>query len=190
MSQNFICSPMYPNRFAPVFNYRQPALEERLIDLQCKHVVSDIKRNELTKLAKKVGYKWSVLGSHRNTTINDEIKRIKAMECGEVLRPIRIVVDKSGRFWADNTHWTIAYVLRYGINTKVCDVPCYVVDLEKKTIWSYRDSIYPITNDNLVNITENSLEIQHRLDNGWRPLNISYTIEALINDLNLINVFG
>lgn len=106
--------------------------ETFLKKLQCKHIVyidSD-KTELLADAAKEINYEWVMFGSHReNPSLEKEIDIIDSMISSNYTRPLRIVIDQDNRLWADNTHSTIAFMLKHGYNSRVKDVPFYIVDL-------------------------------------------------------------
>lgn len=50
-------------------------------------------------------------------------------------RAVRFVITKDGRIWSDNTHWTLAHLIKNGMDVMVGDIPIYVVDFAKNTIY-------------------------------------------------------
>lgn len=100
------------------------------------------------------------------------------------LRAVRVVITQDGKIWSDNTHWTISYLIRYGKNTKLQDIPFYVID--------FREDIPIVVNYNYTlfdSITEikkavnSARNIQIRLNNGWRNNGLNYTIGELFSAL-------
>lgn len=102
-------------------------------------------------------------------------------------RAVRFVISKDGRIWSDNTHWTLAYLYKYGLNTKVNDIPLYIVDLRtlKPVIYDINGVVFDSLAD-IKNAIIASKQIQERLDFGWRPENISYKIGDLYHDLEIL----
>ncbi|MFD1901304.1 hypothetical protein GQR36_17235 [Enterococcus termitis] len=98
-------------------------------------------------------------------------------------RPVRIVKDLSGRYWCDNTHAAIAYILRG--NKKINEIPFYVVDLKDNSIISCDGAVNGDLQD-LRNIISSSLRIQERIDKGIRPIDCRWTIENLMKNLKVI----
>lgn len=104
-------------------------------------------------------------------------------------RAVRFVISKDNRLWSDNTHWTLAYILEKGVYALVLDVPMYIVDFRESYPVIYDkdgvvfDSIYDIKC-----AIASEKRIQERLDLGWRPPELSYTIKQLHQDiLDIIN---
>ena len=157
----------------------------KLIDTHSKHIARiNESTNTVHRLSQKVGYNIDIIGSHRKTILEDERQRIQNMKNATCLRAARFVISSDGRVWADNTHWTIAYILRFGCDVTLKDIPSYVVDFRSNIpiIIEYKnilfDSLYCIKS-----AVACAKRIQDRLDNGWRPIDISFTINDLINDL-------
>jgi len=163
-------------------------LSMNIRDAQSKHIARlDENTKTLHALSKKVFYEYDVFGSHRkHTTLEDERQRIaNMMEC-DCQRAARFVICRDGRIWADNTHWTIAYILRYGPHTVMNDIPSYLIDFRMEIP-------YVINKGNVVFDSTASIKsaiacakrIQDRVDIGWRPMSLSYTIQDLMNDLEI-----
>lgn len=98
-------------------------------------------------------------------------------------RPARFVISKYGRVWADNTHWTISYVLN-NFSALIKDIPAYMIDFREElpTIISINNSVY----DSVIcikNALQSAYSIQARLDKGWRPLSLEFKMSNLINEL-------
>ena len=54
------------------------------------------------------------------------------MSNSSCLRAVRFVITKDKRIWADNTHWTLAYIYKYGLGAKISDIPLYIIDFRSK----------------------------------------------------------
>ena len=158
-------------------------LSVQLKELESKHIpyISD-ETEMLHQNALQVGYTYDVFGSHRQyTNLLDEVDRIKNMSLTPCLRAIRIVLTSDGKVWSDNTHWTIAYILRYGLNIQLKDIPFYVVDFchDIPIVIDYHDTLF----DSLTEIrkaVKAAKNIQGRVNVGWRNDNLSYTINELM----------
>lgn len=165
--------------------YYSEIINHKLINTHSKHIahISDI-TYKVHELSQKVGYSIDIIGSHRNTVLEVERQRIQNMKNSTCLRAARFVISSDGRIWADNTHWTIAYILKMGYEVTLKDIPSYIVDLRNDTpiIIEYDnvlfDSMYCIKS-----AIACAKRIQDRLNNGWRPENITFTINDLIKDL-------
>lgn len=72
-------------------------------------------------------------------------------------------------------------------NTKVNDIPLYIVDLRtlKPTIYDFDGVVFDSLAD-IKNAIIASKEIQNRLDYGWRPESITYKIGKLYEDLETL----
>lgn len=159
-----------------------------LVDTESKHVAL---KNEATsvffELSEQVEYNNTILGIHRTPIIKNEYLRIKNMSNSSCLRAVRFVITKDNHIWSDNTHWTLAYIYKYGLEAKISDVPFYIVDFREKSPIIYDcegvvfDSISDIKNAILA-----ARSIQERLDLGWRPEAITYTIGQLFLDMEKI----
>lgn len=159
-----------------------------LIDTESKHVTS--KNDETSiffELSEKVGYNNTILGIHRTSIIENEYFRIKNMSNSSCLRAVRFVITKDGRIWSDNTHWTLAYIYKYGIRAKISDIPFYITDFRSNlpTLYDCEGVVFDSISDIQKAIIA-AKTIQARLDLGWRPINISYSINQLYLDLEKI----
>lgn len=163
-------------------------INTKLIDTESKHVAFRHKHTDIFfKLSQKVKYENTILGIHRGSSVENEYFRIKNMSEAICPRAVRFVISKDGRIWSDNTHWTLAYVYKHGVDTKVNDIPLYIVDLRtlKPTIYDFDGVVFDSLAD-IKNAIIASKEIQSRLDAGWRPENISYKIGKLCQDLETL----
>ena len=171
---------------ARVVNYLLKALGS----IESKHVANFQDNTKIFfEYSEKVGYPNTILGIHRNAKIEDEYFRINNMAQSTCNRAVRFMISKDGRIWSDNTHWTLAYLLHRGDTTLVSDIPAYIIDFREKIPTIYDkdgvvfDSIYDIKS-----AIASAKRIQERLDLGWRPFDVSYTIKHLQLDiLSLIN---
>ena len=159
----------------------------KIKNVQSKHIASiNDNTTDIHELSQKVDYKNSIIGSHRQTILEDERQRILNMMKSSCLRAARFVVSKDERIWSDNTHWSISYILRYGNSATIGDIPSYFID--------FRNSIPIVINKNNVVFDSSASiksaiacakRIQDRIDDGWRPIDISFTIEDLMKDLDI-----
>lgn len=160
-------------------------ITRRIISVESKHV-ADLRDNteKFFEYSKKVGYMNTILGNHRNSSIKNEYARIKNMSASECERAIRFVITKDERLWSDNTHWALAYLLKYGLETTLLDIPAYIIDFRDSTPVVFDksgvvfDSVFDIKSS-----IASANRIQERLTIGWRPLEVSYTIKNLYNDI-------
>jgi len=164
--------------YSDIFNYK-------LINTHSKHIANiDEATQKWHDLSKQVGYDMDVIGSHRQTTLEDERRRIQNMKNSSCLRAARFVVSLDGRIWADNTHWTIAYILKYGNMTTIKDIPSYIVDFRNNTpiVVEQKNVLFDSTYC-IKSAIACAKRIQDRLNKGWRPMNMPFTIDDLIKDL-------
>lgn len=181
-------------------NIKQPNIDEikeykmnlKLTETEAKHIVYSDLHNEMIELSHKVGYEYSVLGSHRNNScVASEIERINNMKNTECKRPARFVISKDGRVWADNTHWTISYAIK-DKNSCIMNIPSYIIDFRPNLpkIININNTVYDSVTC-IQNAIESAYAIQERLDKGWRPSTISFTILDLMEELfnNIIEVY-
>lgn len=163
-------------------------MDTLLINTESKHVAL---KNDATsiffELSEKVEYNNTILGIHRTSIITNEYFRIKNMSNSSCLRAARFVITKDKRIWADNTHWTLAYIYKYGLGAKISDIPLYIIDFRSKLpiIYDCEGVVFDSISDIKKSIAA-AKSIQERLELGWRPNKISYTIGQLYNDLNKI----
>lgn len=138
--------------YSDIFNYK-------LINTHSKHIANiDEATQKWHDLSKQVGYDMDVIGSHRQTTLEDERRRIQNMKNSSCLRAARFVVSLDGRIWADD----------FRNNTPIV--------VEQKNVLF--DSTYCIKS-----AIACAKRIQDRLNKGWRPMNMPFTIDDLIKDL-------
>ena len=166
---------------------------KRIEDVESKHVADFTDRTKVFfEKSDLVGYPNTILGIHRNTSIKNEYYRIQNMRHSLCNRAVRFVISRDGRIWSDNTHWTLAYLFEKGAETLVSDIPMYIIDFRESYPVIYDmegmvfDSIYDIKC-----AIASAKRIQERLDLGWRPSGLSYTIKQLHQDiLDKINLGG
>lgn len=163
----------------------QNYLSTKLMEVESKHVAFFNDQSKIFfELSEKVNYNNTILGFHRHATIQNEYFRINNMSQSACLRAVRFVITKDGRIWSDNTHWTLAYILKYGVDVTVLDIPMYIVDFRENVpiIFDKNGAVFDSLFDVKSSIAS-AQRIQERLDKGWRPLNLSYKIINLKNDI-------
>lgn len=163
-------------------------IDKKLIDTQAKHVAFKHEHTDIFfELSQKVKFDNTILGIHRGSSVENEYLRIINMSESTCPRAVRFVISKDGRIWSDNTHWTLAYLYKYGLNTKVNDIPMYIIDLRtlKPVIYDFNGVVFDSLAD-IKNAIIASKQIQERLDSGWRPENISFKIGNLYHDLEIL----
>ena len=159
-----------------------------LINTESKHVAfKNDATNIFFELSEQVGYENTILGIHRTSIIQNEYMRIKNMSQSPCLRAIRFVITKDNNVWSDNTHWTLAYIYKYGIKTRITDIPLYIVDFRNKlpVIYDCEGVVFDSISD-IKRAIVAAKSIQERLDLGWRPQNVSYTIGQLYCDMEKV----
>ncbi len=169
--------------------FNQDVLDLKISELECKHILCENTDNQFfVELAKKVQYQWVVFGSHRGLKeeerIQFEINRINDMASSDFCRPVRIVKTDNGKLFADNTHWVLAYLKRFGDNIKLKDIPFYLVDFCHKIplIVDFNNSVIKNYED-IKNAVNAAGEIEERIEKGWRDDNISYTIQEFCDEI-------
>lgn len=175
------------------FNFRllenediyQTLLNRTLGSLECKHVVS-LSAIKIYRLSLHVGYDWVVFGSHRKGSLESEKLIIDHMaNDNRFNRPMRVVYGPDGRLWADNTHTCMAYMKRYGSDTKLKEVPFYVVDVREDipSVISFNGSVNSSLED-ISQAVECSLQIKGRIVNGIRPAELGWTIKDMSEEFD------
>lgn len=159
-------------------------LDFKLKEIESKHIVYPNLHKDMVELSHNVQYEYLIIGSHRkNSKILSETERINNMKIASCKRPARFVISRDDRVWADNTHWTLSFVLN---NQSACikDVPAYIIDFRNEipTIININNSVYDSVSC-ILNAIECAYAIQKRLDNGWRPVSIKFTINDLLHEL-------
>lgn len=161
-------------------------IDTKLLDVQSKHFALPNNNSHLNELSIKVNYDYPIFGSNHNAVISEEKNRIVNMSKSSCERPVRFVIDNLGRVWADNTHWCIAYIIKYGNDITIGDIPMYIVDFRNHIpeIINVNNTVY----DSLSHIKNAIIcakEIQNRIDQGWRDIDVSYCIKNLMKELEL-----
>lgn len=163
-------------------------MDTLLVNTESKHVaLKNDATNVFFQLSEKVEYNNTILGIHRTSIIKNEYLRIRNMSNSPCLRAVRFVITKDNRIWSDNTHWTLAYIYKYGLETRTIDIPLYIIDFRNEfpVIYDCEGVVF----DSLSDIEKAIMaaeSIQRRLNLGWRPENISYTIGQLFYDMEKI----
>lgn len=136
---------------------------------------------QLRILAEKVGYAFADIGAEAQRSADEERAYVTTMAAALQIRPIKIVITSCSKIWTDNTHWTLAALRRYGRDCTIGEVPHYVVQFTDR---GARLIAPPPTMNESAAIESLRLagNIQQRLDLGWRPLAISYTVGELFQD--------
>lgn len=158
---------------------------EKLENAESKHVADFRDRTKIFfEYSNLVGYPNTILGIHRNASIQNEYFRILNMSHSICHRAVRLVISKDGRLWSDNTHWTLAYILEKGTEILVTDIPMYIIDFRESVPTIYdKDSVVFDSIYDIKCAIASAKRIQERLDLGWRPSEFSYTIKQLHQDI-------
>lgn len=151
---------------------------------QSKHIPANLKgqRSDLfNSLANKVGYQCSRIGTRPGgltLTQEEDVAIVQTIAKSQKIRPVKFCITKDKKIWADNTHNVLAALLLYGENVVIKNIPHFIVDLRGRhpVVFNCPDSLI---NPNLGISINAALYIQEKLDNGWRPENISFTIGEL-----------
>lgn len=153
----------------------------KIIDVQSKHISLNTP-NEISKtfedLSKKVNYKFCYMSVGNNFSTKYDRDYVKHIAKQYVIRPAKFVVSKDGRIWADNTHTSLALIIKLGINVKICNCPYYIVDF-RNNIRVINTKVLPAKKEIIDKTVINALKIQNRINKGWRPPKYSYTIGDL-----------
>ncbi len=160
-------------------------LTKKIEDIESKHIVEyKDNTNKFVKYYQKVGYTNVVIGTHRNINIEDDFYRIQNMSKSICKRAVRFVISRDGRVWADNTHWTLAYLMKKGVATTILEIPSYIIDFRNviPTIYDKDGVVFDSIFD-IKSAIASAKRIQERLDLGWRPSELSYTIKELYHDM-------
>lgn len=162
-----------------------------LFSLESKHV-GDIRSStaeNIYRMGKEIGYQNIKLGAHRSehgADIEGEINLILKMTFDKNFdRAVRVVVDKDGKYWADNTHTVISYI---GRNKRyLSEIPVYVVDFraELPKVISVNNSIQGDLQD-LRNVLSSAKRIVERNEAGWRT--DDWKIGDLVQDIGLMKL--
>jgi len=157
----------------------------KLVDLESKHVAFDntARNKNLIELGKKAGYDYVLLGTHRGFNpqrIQFEINRINEMAVSGHSRPVRIVICSNGKVFIDNTHWALAYIKRYGIDTQLNQLPFYIVDFSGEIPLLVNVNGSVIKNENDMKRAVNAAgKVEQRVQRGWRPESLSSPLKDL-----------
>ena len=149
---------------------------------ESKHVPQSVESpliDELIELARAMGYANPKMGAHQGMNAHEDRQYVRALVERTELRPLKFVLTRDGRVWADNTHWTLAAVLKHGLDQTIADVPHYFVDFTdpRALVINRPESLLGLRFDDAV---RKAGWIQERLDLGWRPPTVSFTIEDLL----------
>lgn len=156
-------------------------LQIPLIKAESKHVPQDATSpiiSNLIKLAKKVDYPYAMIGKYQQLTAEEDRFYVEQLASIAQPRPLKFVLTIDDRIWADNTHWTLAAILRHGFTVRIGDVPHYLIDIRGTKIVVFRRPPTLLGRTLRAAVT-NANAIEERLIRGWRPPDISFTIGDL-----------
>lgn len=159
--------------------------ESLIKDAECKHIAISTPEQIASVFELKaafVNYDYCYMSLKNNYNVKDNQKYVYRMADVPNFRPAKYIIDKTTRIWADNTHTSLSIMVRNGIAASINSSDFYFVDLrEGNNI--FQPSYLPILSDTAYfKIINNSLKLQKRIDEGWRPLSLSYTMERLYLD--------
>lgn len=161
-------------------------------DAESKHIAQNTPKKYAKIYEQKsilVNYDYCFMSLKDNYNILDNQQYVLRMSKSPNFRPAKYIIDKTGRIWADNTHTSLSILVRHGINATINSANYYFVDLRKGNM-IFQPTHLPILSDDIyIEIINNSLKLQQRLDNGWRPLSLSYTIGDLFLQDNYDRLF-
>lgn len=167
-------------------------LNKKLVSLNCKHIMTvNSLTQEVYNLADKAfeavgAFNRMPWGARRNGTLQSEMEIIKGMVNSEFMRPMRVVIDKQDRIWADNTHTAVSWVLRKGVDCKLIDVPFYIVDLRVETkVISVDGSLSNDLND-VKGAIKASSRITNLIEHGYRPNSIKWRVGDLMLNIGIV----
>lgn len=153
-------------------------------DLECKHYIV---LNDKSQLIHNLGISaWCpniLWGYYRNATVETETEFINQMIKDKFMRPSRIVIDKYGRWWGDNTHTLISHIWRG--KRYLHEIPIYIIDVRNDipVIIDINNTVIRVDEDMKMAIAS-GLRVNHHIEKGWRPENISWTVKDLIENMD------
>lgn len=144
--------------------------------------------NEKTKrfvmLSKKFDKPFVVFGEHKDYTPLQEQEEITQLSWQQSLVPIKLVLVPDGRLFTLNTHRSLAYLMRFGQNVRMQQIPYLFFDfsnIEKPNLVDVNGSV--ASQKNLETLFASATRLADRVQNGWRPKNMSYTLADLQKQL-------
>lgn len=175
-------------------NMPEEILDMRLTDLLCKHVFNttnptDDRAWKLLMASIDVGYNWCLWGTHSGH-IQDfgyHMNKIIKMENDGYEHALRIVKCKydfsdSTYYWCDNIHSSIMYLRKYGLDTRLRDIPFYVIDITGTTplVLSYNNSVRN-SDEDIRGAIQCAYKRKDR-SNSKEIVYIGYTLKDFINE--------
>lgn len=151
-------------------------------DTECKHIAINTPLSTAKIFQEKasiVHYEYCYMSLKDNYDINKNHEYVRFMSETPNFRPAKYIIDKSGRIWADNTHTSLSIMVRNGIFAPIKSADYFFVDLRNGNIIFQPNNLPILSNDIYSKIIFNALKLQQRIDKGWRPVSLSYTLENL-----------
>ena len=161
--------------------------QTKIKDLESKHyIVLDDKTKEVKHLGERAGNPNILWGYHRNATKDTERDAIVEMANIGFKRPARVVIDRHGRLWGDNTHTLLSWMYRLGKDTRIGEIPIYIVDTrtDVKRIININDTLLNSLEDIKMAIAC-GVRINYYNDMGWRPVGFTWTLGDLAKNTEL-----
>lgn len=162
-------------------------INTKLTDLICKHVCSleSVKAQMVYKETLKTGYdcRWGSVSG--NTNCFHHLNNILRQESDNYNHAVRVVItndlSKKEYIWTDNLHSTIKYIRQKGLNTKLIDIPFYVIDLTtiKPTVIDVNNSVRQSVED-IQGAISSAVNRVRRSTNDLMALN--YTVKDFLKD--------
>jgi hypothetical protein len=156
---------------------------EHLADMHSKHVPKGIDTPHvlrLKQLASRVGYRYCDLGHYQRLDPEQDGIYVASMARTRDMRPVKLVLTRCGRVWCDNTHWGLAAMVRWGTDVRVDQIPFYLIDLRSSTPVIVGRPL-GLMGRGLALAVSNARSIQRRLDKGWRPIDVRFTMGDLFD---------
>lgn len=169
---------IYTNLSSEIIAYSNKLIK----DTECKHIAINTPiniANIYQEKASMVNYEYCFMSLKNNYNIKDNREYVRSMAKIPNFRPAKYVIDKNGRIWADNTHTSLSIMVRNGFLASIKSADFFFVDLRDKNIIFQPQHLPILSNEIYFQIVFNALKLQQRIDNGWRPVSLSYTLENL-----------
>lgn len=163
--------------------------QTKVCELESKHyIVLNDKTAKVRELGVNAGNPNILWGYYRNATAETERNAILEMARVNFRRPSRIVIDKMGRIWGDNTHTLLSWMYRLGKDVTLYDIPIYMVDTRKdvNALVNINNTVNGVLNDMKMAVAC-GIRINYYNSMGLRPLDISWTLGDLAENTGLFN---
>ena len=165
-------------------------LHNKVVDCLCKHVLHEGETSsKVLHESEAIGYetcKWGYwLGVPEEENRICQLFTIRKMLYDGYNRPVRIVIGKDGTLWVDNLHSAIMYLYVYGLNSRLSDIPTYIIDLRNPVpivVSTYKGSV----RDSVSCISGAIWSARRRyVMYNSKIVNLHYTIGEFITENNL-----